>query len=161
MRAASKRNIKKHPFFNSASVDRVEHCYNIVSSHLRKVGTYNKTIKKFPPRAIYAAVKHYLERSPSEPLDIAVEFEQLRDFSTVDEFLESLQEQHTLAKDIDKQGYFYALDEVEEKAAILGLKLLEKNEVAVNKNEYYFLLRCQKQFESLKRDSQGWPLSLL
>jgi len=98
VRVTFKRNIRKKCVYNNASIDHTEHCYSIVISHLRRNKTLTKTYAKFPPRAIYAAVKRFLEQSTSEPLDIAVTFETLRDFDTVADFLESLQAEHTINK---------------------------------------------------------------
>jgi hypothetical protein len=160
VRAASKAKNRKDPILNAVSVDRVEHCYNLVTSHFRAMGTWNKTIVKFPPRAIYAAVKKFLERSPSDALDIAVSFEELRDFETVDGFIEYLEKQYEISKDHSDIAYDYALEEVTQKVEILGLKLLDKNEVAVNKHEYYYLLRRDSEYKKLKKYANGWPLSL-
>lgn len=161
MRVTFKRTVKKDPFYNTASVDRVEHCYNIVISHLRRNNTLTKTYAKFPPRAIYAAVKRFLAQSKYEPLDIAVTFETLRDFETVADFLESLQAEHTITKDYtDESLEDYCLEELTEKAEILGKQIANKNEVIVSRAEYYWLKNCECQIKKMQRKSEGWPLNL-
>ena len=74
---------------NTVPVERVEHYYSIVTAHLRAAGTWKKTVAKFPPRAIYGAVKQIIERL-SSTIDFCAEFEQLRDHETVQDFIESL-----------------------------------------------------------------------
>lgn len=158
MRAASKAKNRKDPIYNTASIDRVEHCFNVVCSHLRKIDSYKQTIRKFPPRAFYAAVKQVLEHSLTEPLDIAVDFEGLRDFSTVDAFLESLAEQHTITKGYTDEALTeYALAEITEKAEILGKQIANRNEVIVSRGEYAWLKTCERNWKKTKRDLNGWP----
>lgn len=161
MRAASKRTPGKKYSYNNASIDNTEHCYNIVISHLRRNNTLTKTYAKFPPRAIYAAVKRFLEQSLTEPLDIAVTFESLRDFDTVADFLESLETEPTINKTYsDAFLEDYALEELTEKAEILGKQISGKNEVIVSRAEYYWLKNCERQIKKMQRKSEGWPLNL-
>lgn len=158
MRTAFKRKIRKKCVYNNASIDHTEHCYNIVISHLRRNKTLTKTYAKFPPRAIYAAVKRFLAQSISEPLDIAVTFETLRDFETVADFLESLQAEHTITKGYtDESLADYALEELTEKAEILGKQIAGKNEVIVSRAEYTWLKLCERYY---KKHLNNWPLSL-
>ena len=162
MRAASKRIVRKDPILNAVSIDRIEHCYNVVCSHLRRVGSYHQTIRKFPPRAIYAAVKRVLENSPSEPLDIAVEFETLRDYSTVDAFIDSLVAAHMITKTrTDETLKDYALDELIEKAQIIGKQIANKNEVILSQNEYHWLKKCEYNWLKQKRQLNGLAQSLI
>lgn len=149
MKSFYRRIKRKNAIVNGVSVDRVEHCYNVVCSHLRKVGSYKQTNRKFPPRALYAAVKQVLEHSPSEPLDIAVDFEGLRDYSTIQAFLESLAEQHTITKGYtDESLADYALEELTEKAEILGKQIADKNEVVLSQNEYAWLKICECTYKN-------------
>jgi hypothetical protein len=161
VRAASKRTIRKKCIYNTTSIDHIEHSYNIVTSHLRRNNTLTKTYAKFPPRAIYAAVKRFLEQSPSEPLDIAVTFETLRDFETVADFLESLEAEHTITKGYTNESLEeYALKELTEKAQILGKQIVNKNEVILSQNEYSWLKLCERNWKKINRKADGWPLSL-
>jgi hypothetical protein len=158
VRAASKRTVRKIPIYNNASVDHTEHCYNLVISHLRRNNTLTKTYKKFPPRAIYAAVNQFLERSPSEPLDIAVTFETLRDFDTVADFLDSLEAEHMINKNYSDACIEEAcLTELQEKAEILGKKIAGRNEIIVSRAEYTWFKTCERNWKKTKRDLNGWP----
>ena len=145
------RRIQKEPCAYTLSKERIEHHYNAVISHLRAVGAYKKTLKKFPPRAIYAAVKRVLERSGTDPLDLAVEFEGLRDFDTVQDFLEDLEKRHMVSQDNgDDLAKSYAEEELEEKAEYLG-------KIVLDKHDFYWLKRCEVAFKKQQRNLNGWP----
>lgn len=70
----------------------IEHFYNVVATHLRVLGTWNLTVRKFPPGTIRGVIKQILDRFASNvnarpySFDWGVEFEQLRDYETVDDF---------------------------------------------------------------------------
>ena len=162
MRRFSRRIHKKHVSVNGVSVDKVEHNFNVVMSHLRQVGMYRQTLAKHNALVIYRCVRRCLENSPSDALDLAVEFEQLREFDNIGDFLEHLERQHAVSKTYSEALLEdLALEDLKEKASILGLKILEKNEVAVGKNEYYYLKRLEQQMKKLKQNSKKWTLSLL
>lgn len=153
MNPFSKNNFQ----LSNASPDRVEHAYNAVISHFRRQGTYQRINQKFPPKALYTAVRRVLERSLSEPSDIAATFEELRDFETVDDFLEHLEGRREISKS-DADVYDYALQEVEEKAEILQLQLIDpKKEVAVSRAKFIWFKTCERNWKKTRRDLNGWP----
>jgi hypothetical protein len=118
------RKIKrKNTIVNGVSVDRVEHSFNIVLSHLRQVGTYKQTLIKHNVLVIYSCVRRCLENSESDMLDLAVEFEHLRDYDNIDDFIEHLEKQHAVSKTYsDATLQDMALTELKEHADILGKK---------------------------------------
>jgi replicative DNA helicase len=170
VRASSKHPFRKDPIYN---ICHTEHCYNSVISHLRRNNTLTKTYAKFPPRAIYSAVKRFLEQSSSEPLDIAVTFEALRDYETVDAFLESLQAEHMINKTysdatLEDMALTALEEQLAEHADILGKKIVNKhaatlaeNEVAIPEIDYYYLKRRDAQLKKLEVAACGWTLSLM
>jgi len=146
---------------NGVSVDRVEHNYNIVMSHLRKVGTYKQTLAKHPAVVIYQCVRRCLENSPSDALDLAVEFEQLHTFDDSGDFISYLEKQHSLSKTYrDSVLEDMALTELTDHAKILGKKIANRNEVIISQNEYYWLKNCEGTLKKLCDNAGGWPQSL-
>lgn len=164
MRAAFKKTyikkIRKKPATsNGLSVDRIEHNFNLILSHLRKVGSYEQTLKKHNPLVIYACVRRCLENS--DMLDLAVLFEHLREYDNIDDFIEYLEKQHSVSKTYrDATLEDMALTELQEHAEILNKQIISKHEIAVSSHEYYYLKRCESELRKLRRLSSGWPLSL-
>ena len=174
MRATSKKTYikkirRKTVTSKGLSIDRIEHNFNIVMSHLRQTGTYKQTLTKHNALCIYAAVKRCLENSVADSLDIAVLFEELRDYDNIDDFMKHLEEQHFVSKTYrDDVIEDMALTELEEHASVLGKKIvskhavmLEENEVAIPEIDYFFLKRRDAQLKKLEVASGGWPLSLV
>lgn len=130
--------------------ERVEHCYDVVVSHLCSLGTWRETIRRFPAPAVKAAVKQVLERLASDaqarPLvfDWAAEFEQLRDFETVDDFLAYLESEHKLPSNWEAEARELALEKLEEDALLL-------DRIILSPAEYYYLKRMERSLKKLKR----------
>ncbi len=159
---------RKGTIINGVSVDRVEHNFNLVLSHLRQVGTYERTLKKHNVLVIYQLVRRCLENSESDKLDLAVEFEHLHDFDNTDDFIDYLEKQHSISKTYrDAVLKDMALTELEEHADILNKKIVNKhavvlgeNEVAIPEIDYYYFKRRDAQLKKLEVAACGWPLSL-
>ena len=168
MKSFCRRIKRKNASINGVSVDRVEHNFNIVLSHLRQVGTYKQTLAKHNVLVIYRCVRRCLENSESDMLDLAIEFEHLRDYDNIDDFIEHLEKQHSVSKTYsDAALQDLALTELKEHADILGKKIVNKhaamlgeNEVAVHEIDYYYLKRRDAQLKKLEVKADGWPLSL-
>jgi len=89
-----------------------------------------------------------------------VTFEELRDFDTVDSFLEYLEGRYEIGK-ADADVYDYALQEVEEKAEILKLQVIDpRKEVAVSRALYSWLRICERNWKAIQRKTDGWPVGL-
>jgi hypothetical protein len=153
------RKIKrKNTIVNGVSVDRVEHSFNIVLSHLRQVGTYKQTLAKHNALVIYACVRRCLENSESDMLDLAVEFEHFREYDNIDDFIEYLEKQHSVSKTYsDATLQDLALTELQEHAEILNKQIISKHEIAVSRQEYAWLKLCERTY---KKHLNNWPLSL-
>ncbi len=143
------------------SIDRVEHSFNTVLSHLRQVGTYKQTLAKHNVLVIYSCVRRCLEHSASDALDLAIEFEHFREYDNTDDFIEHLEKQHAVSKTYcDAALEDMALTELKEHAEILNKQIISKHEIAVSRHEYYYLKRCESELQKLKHKNDGWPLSL-
>jgi len=173
VRAASKRTYikkirRKTLTSKGVSIDRIEHNFNIVLSHLRQVGTYKQTLAKHNVLCIYRCVRRCLENSESDMLDLAVEFEHLRDYDNIDDFIEHLEKLHSVSKTYsDAALQDILLTDLQEHADTLGKKIVNKhaamlgeNEVAVHEIDYYYLKRRDAQLKKLERLASGWPLNL-
>jgi hypothetical protein len=163
VRAASKRTYikkikRKTATSKGVSIDRIEHNFNIVLSHLRQVGTYKQTLAKHNALVIYSCVRRCLENSESDMLDLAIEFEHLRDYDNIDDFIEHLEKQHSVSKTYsDATLEDMALTELKEHAEILNKQIISKHEIAVSRQEYAWLKICERTY---KKHLNGWPLSL-
>lgn len=168
MKSFCRRIKRKNASINGVSVDRVEHNFNIVLSHLRQVGTYKQTLAKHNVLVIYRCVRRCLENSESDMLDLAVEFEHLREYDNIDDFIEHLEKQHLVSKTYsDAALQDILLTDLKEHAESLGKKIVNKhaamlgeNEVAVHEIDYYYLKRRDAQLKKLEVAAGGWPLSL-
>jgi hypothetical protein len=173
VRAASKRTYikkikRKTATSKGVSIDRIEHSFNIVLSHLRQVGAYKQTLAKHNVLVIYRCVRRCLENSESDMLDLAVEFEHLREYDNIDDFIEHLEKMHSVSKTYSNATLEdMALTELKEHADILGKKIVNKhaamlgeNEVAIPEIDYYYFKRRDAQLKKLERSASGWPLSL-
>jgi hypothetical protein len=133
-------------------------------SHLRRVGTYKQTLAKHKALVIYTCVRKCLENSSSDSLDLAVEFEHLKNFENIDDFIEYLEKQHTISKSYsDGLRRDLALEDLQEHAKNLGrtVQIIDKNEVVINKDEYFYLKRLEERVKELSETANHWPLSLV
>ena len=63
------------------SDEKIDFKYQNVFLHLSKLGTWDRTVEKFPPATIRSAVRQILERQPSDSFILSVEFEHLRNMT--------------------------------------------------------------------------------
>jgi len=139
--------------------ERVRHFYDLVCVHLQNRGTWKKTVVKFPPNAVYTAVRRVLERkNPDFDWDI---FEHLREFSTINEFLEWLESEHQIEPDYEKEALEYAKAQLHRDAEALNKKIVNQHDRVISLQQYEWLKRQERELQALKRDAKGWPLSLL
>lgn len=115
----------------------VSYYYSIVVKHLKDVGTWEATRRKFPPKAIEAAVKKILERliqhgiNP-EFFDWGSTFERLRDYDTVEAFIRALTEDRIIPPSFEEEMEASAeaierqLDELLEEAAKADISILRR-----------------------------------
>ena len=156
MRAASKKNLRKDPFYNTASVDRVEHYLDSVINHLTARGTLKPTLAKFRYLGLKTAVRRLLNSGFSDAVDFQTCFETLRDFDDIQSWLESLQLE---VEGRIQRGYSIEelkegkLAEVKEDANRLGMVILDKK-------EHVRLLENERKYFGLIRSADGWLLSL-
>lgn len=132
------------------TTERIEHFYLVVATHLRSVGTWTATLKRFPPGAIRGAIKQILIRlttsthTRSYLFDWGVEFEQLRDHQTINDFIEYLEAEYKIPNNWAEEACNYTLTKLEEEADALGKHILSSA-------EYYWLKRCERNLKKLKR----------
>ena len=93
----------------------VERYYGFVRSHLEEIDAWRRTIERFPPMAIRAAVREILERFDQhnidpETLDWGTVFEGLRDYPSVDAFIEDLERKGLIPSDIEERVDEYAAE---------------------------------------------------
>ena len=141
--------------YKSSSIDRVpalrvKHAYGIIESHLKSSGNFNETIKKFPPKAIEDAIVDVFDRfdmcQNSRLFDIglfdwAIEFEHLRDYDKVYEWLDFLTTQGKVPPDYEPLIINSCIAELEEKALVLDMAV-------ISKVKYEELLRCKQELTS-------------
>ncbi len=127
--------------------------YQKIKQHLQAKGTWHKTTSKFNVFEICTAIKQY-SAFYGDSGDLLSAFEELRDHPTVESWLQSQGYREAYSQDETKG---YALQELEEKAEVLGFRLLCKNEVAVNRNTYDYLKRCEHQVVKQRKNLNGWP----
>lgn len=135
---------------------KVDEIYEVVTSHLKKIGSWDKTVHaKFPPDAIKEAIRRILacfdlNLKDSSVFDWGVEFEVLREHENVDDFLNELTRPMDLEgtgrkipKDYEPLAIAGCYAELDEKASILGM-------VAITKREHKELLRCEQALKESK-----------
>jgi len=85
-------------------------------------------------------VKKCLENSPSDALDLAVEFEHFREHENIDDFIESLQKQHSVSTRYSNAAIEdMALTELQEHAENLRRqKSLRKTRLQLTKTNTIF-----------------------
>jgi len=83
----------------------VDYYYRIVERELKDAGLWEKTVAKFPPKAIRAAVKHILEALDSvgvldaaDELDWGAMFEKLWEFKNIGSFIEHLRTEYPIPR---------------------------------------------------------------
>ncbi len=130
------------PFPQCVSDDRVNSAYDNVKSHLKKSGKWGVTVRKFPD--IKHIVKEVLEREPTAELDLAIDFETLRDYDFLEDWFEWLEFERKIPRDYTRWALNHALEELEEKAEYLG-------RAVVPKYEYDRLLRLDARYGTLDR----------
>jgi len=102
--------------------------FEVVKRHLKERKMWNDTIKKFPPNAIRKAINSILERIECDPqlLDWGAMFEELRDFDSIDSFVEHLSEAYPIyGKGMDTgviEDYIYDLLGQLDRAALRRIK---------------------------------------
>jgi molybdopterin converting factor small subunit len=134
---------------------KIEEYYDIVVRNLKSGSSWNETLRKMPPNAIRAAVKNILERfvmdgTDPKTFDWATEFELLKDFTTVQDFLASLEEQKKVPKDNMQEALNFALQEVEEKATAIGMRIITEQDHAKLVNAEKTIETLQQRAKSLK-----------
>lgn len=131
--------------------ERIEHYYNLVESHLKDLGVWEETIRKFPPQAIRAAVRRVLQIiadafeagiSTMEPqdLDWGSTFERLRDYDTVEDFIGALQTEGVIPVDRNELALSEAIRVV-----------TEAENVVLKKPEYQELLKAKEKAEKFEK----------
>jgi hypothetical protein len=156
VRAASKRKIRKDPFYNSVSVDRVEHYLSSVINHLTARGTLKPTLTKFRYLGLKAAVQCLLKSGFSDAVDFQTCFETLRDFDDIQDWLHSIQLE---LEGKSTEGYSIEdlkegkLVEIKEDAQRLG-------HVVLSKKEYARLVDNEGKYFSVLKKANGWSFSL-
>jgi hypothetical protein len=128
----------------SVSNEKIDLKYQNVWVHLSKLGTWDRTVAKFPPATIRSAVRQILEREPSDSLDLSVEFEHLREYDTIESFIEWLETEKKIRRDFNKWAYNSELQRLETEAEYFNM-------VIISKYEHDRLLRLER---SLKTESK-------
>ncbi len=85
--------------------------------------------------------------------DLCVAMEELRDFSSVDSWLEAQGAKEAYTPEPITQS---SIDEFELRAKLYGFKLLTRSQVAVDRNEYVFLKGLESNFKK-QCTLKGWP----
>jgi hypothetical protein len=156
VRAASKRLVRKDPFYNKASVDRVEHYLDSVINHLTARGTLKPTLTKFRYLGLKTAVRRLLNSGFSDAVDFQTCFETLRDFDDIQSWLDSLQ--------LEVEGRIprgYSIEELKEgKLAEVKEDAKRLGMVVLDKKEHARLVENERKYFGLVRKADGWPLSL-
>jgi hypothetical protein len=114
------------PFHQSVSDDRVDAAYVSVQSHLKKSGKWGATVRRFPD--IKHIVRKVLERDPFADFDLTIEFDSLRDYDFLEDWLEYLEFNGKIPNDYAGWAMNHALEELEEKAEYLGMDVISKFE---------------------------------
>jgi methyl-accepting chemotaxis protein len=91
-----------------ATEELVEKYYGVVERHLRDVGLWEETVRRFPPGSIRAAVKRILERMAEhgydpEMLDWGALFELLKDHPTVEAFIRYLERERYIPPSVREE----------------------------------------------------------
>ena len=112
---------------------RVDQYYGIVERGLKRVDTWVDTLHKFPPNALRAAVRTILERfemKNTDPatFDWASEFELLRDYDRVQDFIDQLEKEGRIPRDTMAEMQNYALSQLEEMADALGKRVISEKD---------------------------------
>jgi hypothetical protein len=146
--------LKKALALNTVPPERVEHYYSVIFSHLRHTGTWKETVRKFPPNCIRAAVKQILERFAANEgspcgFDWGTEYELLKDYSNIGDFIEYLEKEHRIPNDWAEKAHEFALNQLEEDATALG-------KIIITPAEYFWFENCERR---LKRMLRAYPLS--
>jgi hypothetical protein len=120
-----------HPTSN-ISEQRIEEIYKIVTTHPKK-DTAKTVGTNLHPNMIRYTIKEILKRDPND-IDYLVEFQHLPDYSTPDDFIEWLEVEKKISKNLEPVIRGYAEDKLNEFAEYLG-------RVTLTKKEYNELLR--------------------
>jgi hypothetical protein len=126
--------------------------YQTVKQHLQSRGTWHKTTAKFNVLQICSAINRYLAFY-GDMGDLCVAMEELRDFSSVDSWLEAQGAKEAYTPEPITQS---SIDEFELRAKLYGFKLLTRSQVAVDRNEYVFLKGLESNFKK-QCTLKGWP----
>jgi hypothetical protein len=128
----------------TVSEKRVNEIYFSIKRHLNNISweknSWNKTVyHRFQPETIKDVIRTILSRfeyskynqvwvQASDYFDWAVEFERLHDCREIAEFLDELRFDRKIPPDDEKVAKQYALKELDERAKILGLMTVDRNE---------------------------------
>ena len=117
----------KITFPNSTISDqKVEEIYKVITTHQKK-DIKKTTGTNLHPNMLRYTIKKILEREPNN-LDYYVEFQHLPDYSTPDDFIEWLEAEKKISKDLNPIFKYHAEDKLNEFAEYLGRVTLTKNE---------------------------------
>lgn len=130
--------------------------YQKIKSHLQALGTWHKTTAKFNVLQICSAIKGYVAFY-GDGGDIESAFEELRDYPSVDSWLEAQGVKADSEGAFEETARDYALQELQEKASLLGFKLVSRGQVVVERTTYDYLKRCAQQIEKQRKNLNGWP----
>jgi len=112
------------------SEDLINKVYCIIRCHLTGIGTWDKTIKKFPPATLKRMIRnawYYLPVS-YDSIDWGTEFEDLHDYDKVDDFLDALIARGNLKRGSRELEYNQILYNLKAQARALGLVLVDCKE---------------------------------
>jgi hypothetical protein len=143
---------------SAISPQKVEEYYDIAVSNLKSGSSWNETLRKMPPNAIRVAVKNILERfimdgTDPKTFDWATEFELLKDFTTVQDFLTALEEQKKIPEDTMREALNLALQEVEEKADAIGMHV-------ITEQDHNKLVNAEKTIDNLQQRAKSLKIQI-
>lgn len=147
----------------------VSHYYEVVKSCLEERGTWEKVIRKFPPKALEAAVAKILERieewrADPETFDWCVLFEDILDYDTIESFIQSLVDKGYLPKTKDEM-LSEIVSQYEKELAELGYMVVPKEVfvkyVTTGKNYEAQIKSLKEKIRKLEHDLEKARRELL
>jgi hypothetical protein len=96
-----------------------------------------------------------MDGTDPKTLDWATEFELLKDFTTVQDFLSSLEDEKKIPKDTMQEALNFALQEVEEKASAIGMRVITEQDHTKLENAEKTIESLQQRAKSLKNQVEA------
>jgi hypothetical protein len=147
------------------SEEVVKHYFEVVERSLKEDGLWEETVRKFPPKSIEEAVRRIVERClethwDTENVDWKSVFQKLKDFKTLDDFINDLVSKREIPPSPEEEMRLYALAEEERILRETKKRVIEEEDYEKLKSAQEQISRISKRVKNIEDELRKVPEAL-